>query len=146
MTKAALYPTAKAASEREQCRTCLSIAEPMEQREPCELAQTWPSRDRGGRSQCEQARPQVKHLRDAIIYFMKETDRLNEVRTANATPIAHVAFDLRGRDGKQVGVQHFQVPAGHADKLIEALTGIYAAEVEDLKRRLTNLESYNEKD
>ena len=40
--------------------------------------------------------PQVKHLRDAIIYFMKETDRLNEVRTANATPIPHVAFDLRG--------------------------------------------------
>ena len=27
-----------------------------------------------------------------------------------------------------------------------ALTGIYAAEVEDLKRRLTNLESYNEKE
>ena len=90
--------------------------------------------------------PTVKHLRDAIIYFMKETDRLNEVRTANATPIAHVAFDLRGRDGKQVGVQHFQVPAGHTDKLIEALTGIYAAEVGDLKRRLTNLESYNEKE
>ena len=51
-----------------------------------------------------------------------------------------------GRDGKQVGVQHFQVPAGHADKLIEALTGIYAAEVGDLKRRLTNMESYNEKE
>ena len=51
-----------------------------------------------------------------------------------------------GRDGKLVGVQHFQVPAGHADKLIEALTGIYAAEVGDLKRRLANLESYNEKD
>ena len=122
MTKAELYPTAKAASEREQCQTCLSIAE------------------------CEQARPQVKHLRDAIIYLMKETDRLNEVRTANATPTAHVVFDLRRLDGKQVGVQHFQVPAGHADKLIEALTGIYAAEVGDLKRRLTNLESYNEKD
>jgi len=27
------------------------------------------------------------------------------------------------------------VPAGHTDKLIEALTGIYAAEVGDLKRR-----------
>ena len=40
--------------------------------------------------------PTVKHLRDAIIYFMKETDRLNEVRTANATPIPHVASDLRG--------------------------------------------------
>ena len=90
--------------------------------------------------------PTAEHLRDAIIYFMKETDRLNGVRTANATPIPHVAFDLRGRDGKQVGVQHFQVPAGHADKLIEALTGIYAAEVGDLKRRLTNLESYNEKE
>lgn len=122
MTKAELYPTAKAASEREQCQTCLSIAE------------------------CEQARPQVKHLRDAIIYFMKEIDRLNEVMTTNATPIPHVVFDLRRRDGKQVGVQHFQVPAEHADKLIEALTGIYAAEVEDLKRRLTNLESYNEKE
>ena len=90
--------------------------------------------------------PTVKHLRDAIIYFMKEIDRLNEVRTGNATPIPHVAFDLRKRDGKQVGVQHFQVPAEHTDKLIEALTGIYAAEVEDLKRRLTNLESYNEKE
>ena len=56
--------------------------------------------------------PTAKHLRDAIIYFMKEIDRLNEVRTANATPIPHVAFDLRKRDGKQVGVQHFQVPAG----------------------------------
>ena len=122
MTKAQLYPTAKAASEREQCQTCLSIAER------------------------EQARPQVRHLRDAIIDLMKETDRLNEVRTANATPIAHVAFDLRRLDGKQVGVQHFQVPAGHADKLIEPLTGIYAAEAGDLKRRLTNLESYNEKD
>ena len=90
--------------------------------------------------------PTAEHLRDAIIYLMKETDRLNEVRTANATPTAHVAFDLRRLDGKQVGVQHFQVPAGHADKLIEALTGIYAAEVGDLKRRLTNLESYNEKE
>ena len=90
--------------------------------------------------------PTVKHLRDAIIYFMKEIDRLNEVRTVNATPIPHVVFDLRKRDGKQVGEQHFQVPAEHADKLIEALTGIYAAEVEDLKRRLTNMESYNEKD
>ena len=88
----------------------------------------------------------AKHLRDAIIYFMKEIDRLNEVRTANATPIAHVAFDLLKRDGKQIGRSHFQVPAGHADKLIEALMGIYAAEVEDLKRRLTNLESYNEKE
>ena len=39
--------------------------------------------------------PTAKHLRDAIIYFMKETDRLNEVRTANATPIPHVAFNLR---------------------------------------------------
>ena len=115
-------PPVKAASEREQCQTCLSIAE------------------------CEQARPQVKPGRDAIIYFMKETDRLNEVRTANATPTAHVAFDLRRLDGKQVGEQHFQVPAGHADKLIEALTGIYAAEVGDLKRRLANLESYNEKE
>lgn len=90
--------------------------------------------------------PTVKHLRDAIIYFMKEIDRLNEVWTANATPIPHIVFDLRKRDGKRVGVQHFQVPAEHTDKLIEALTGIYAAEVEDLKRRLTNLESYNEKD
>ena len=45
-----------------------------------------------------------------------------------------------------MAVKYFQVPAGHADKLIEALTGIYAAEVEDLKRRLTNLESYNEKE
>ena len=122
MTKAALYPTAKAASERGQSDACIDYAER------------------------EQARPQVKHLRDAIIYLMKETDRLNGVRTANATPIPHVAFDLRRLDGKQVGVQHFQVPAGHADKLIEALTGIYAAEVEDLKRRLTNLESYNEKE
>jgi hypothetical protein len=43
-------------------------------------------------------------------------------------------------------VQHFQVPAGHTDKLIEALTGIYAAEVGDLKRRLANMESYDEKD
>ena len=90
--------------------------------------------------------PTVKHLRDAIIYFMKEIDRLNEVRTANATPIPHVVFDLFKLDGKQVGRSHFQVPAEHADKLIEALTGIYAAEVEDLKRRLTNLESYNEKE
>lgn len=90
--------------------------------------------------------PMAKHLRDAIIYFMKEIDRLNEVMTTNATPIPHVVFDLRRRDGKQVGVQHFQVPAEHADKLIEALTGIYAAEVEDLKRRLTNMESYNEKE
>ena len=90
--------------------------------------------------------PTARHLRDAIIYLMKETDRLNEVRTANGTPTAHVAFDLRRLDGKQVGVQHFQVPAGHADKLIEALTGIYAAEAGDLKRRLTNLESYNEKE
>ena len=122
MTKAELYPTAKAASEREQSEARFQNAER------------------------EQARPQVKHLRDAIIYFMKEIDRLNEVRTANATPIPHVAFDLRRLDGKQVGVQHFQVPAGHAEKLIEALTGIYAAEVEDLKRRLTNLESYNEKE
>ena len=40
--------------------------------------------------------PTARHLRDAIIYFMKETDRLNEVRTANATPTAHVAADLRG--------------------------------------------------
>ena len=40
--------------------------------------------------------PTAEHLRDAIIYLMKETDRLNEVRTANATPTAHVAFDLRG--------------------------------------------------
>jgi hypothetical protein len=94
----------------------------------------------------EELYPTVQHLRDAIIYFMKEIDRLHEVTTANATPIAHVAFDLRKRDGKQVGVQHFQVPAEHTDKLIEALTGIYAAEVEDLKRRLTNLESYNEKE
>ena len=90
--------------------------------------------------------PTARHLREAIIWFMREAERLNEVRTANATPMAHVAFDLRRRDGKLVGVQHFQVPAGHTDKLIEALTGIYAAEVEDLKRRLTNLESYNEKD
>ena len=72
MTKAALYPTAKAASERGQSDACIDYAER------------------------EQARPQVKHLRDAIIYFMKETNRLNEVRTANATPIPHVAFDLRG--------------------------------------------------
>ena len=49
--------------------------------------------------------PTAKHLRDAIIYLMKETDRLNEVRTANATPIPHVAFDLRKRDGKQVGTR-----------------------------------------
>ena len=40
--------------------------------------------------------PTARHLRDAIIYLMKETDRLNEVRTANATPIPHVASDLRG--------------------------------------------------
>ena len=39
--------------------------------------------------------PTARHLRDAIIYLMKETERLNEVRTANATPTAHVAFDLR---------------------------------------------------
>lgn len=84
--------------------------------------------------------PTVKHLRDAIIYFMKEIDRLNEVTTANATPISHVAFDLRKRDGKYVGVQHFQVPVEHTDKLIGALTGIYAAEVEDLKRRLRIVE------
>ena len=90
--------------------------------------------------------PTVKHLREAIIYFMKEIDRLHEVTTANATPMPHVAFDLRKRDGKQVGVQHFQVPAGHTDKLIEALTGIYAAEVGDLKRRLANMESYDEKE
>jgi hypothetical protein len=90
--------------------------------------------------------PTARQLREAIIYFMKEIDRLHEVRTANATPMAHVAFDFRRRDGKLVGVQHFQVPAGHTDKLIEALTGIYAAEVGDLKRRLTNMESYDEKD
>lgn len=88
----------------------------------------------------------ARHLRDAIIYFMKEIDRLNEVRTANATPIPHVVFDLLKRDGKQIDRSHFQVPAEHTDKLIEALMGIYAAEVEDLKRRLTNLESYNEKE
>ena len=68
-------PQVKAASEREQCQTCLSIAEPMEQREPCELAQTWPSRDRGGRSQREQARPQVKPRRD----FDKEPYTMDEV-------------------------------------------------------------------
>ena len=68
-------PQVKAASEREQCQTCLSIAEPMEQREPCELAQTWPSRDRGGRSQREQARPQVKPRRD----FDKEPYTTDEV-------------------------------------------------------------------
>ena len=68
-------PPVKAASEREQCQTCLSIAEPMEQREPCELAQTWPSRDRGGRSQREQARPPVKPGRD----FDKEPYTMDEV-------------------------------------------------------------------
>ena len=65
----------KAASEREQCDARIDIAEPMEQREPCELAQTWPSRDRGGRSQREQARPQVKPRRD----FDKEPYTTDEV-------------------------------------------------------------------
>ena len=37
-------PQVKAASEREQCDARIDIAEPMEQREPCELAQTWPNR------------------------------------------------------------------------------------------------------
>ena len=49
-------PKANAAIEREQGEDFFSLAEPMEQREPCELAQTWPSRDRGGRSQREQGR------------------------------------------------------------------------------------------
>ena len=51
---------AKAASKREEDDACISHPEPMEQREPCELAQTWPSRDRGGRSQREQARTKFK--------------------------------------------------------------------------------------
>ena len=68
-------PQVKAASEREQCDARIDIAEPMEQREPCELAQTWPSRDRGGRSQCEQARPQVKPGRD----FDREPYTMDEV-------------------------------------------------------------------
>ena len=64
-------PPVKAASEREQSEARFQNAEPMEQREPCELAQTWPSRDRGGRSQREQARPQVKPRRD---FDFKEWD------------------------------------------------------------------------
>lgn len=68
-------PPVKAASEREQSEARFQNAEPMEQREPCELAQTWPSRDRGGRSQCEQARPQVKSGRD----FDREPYTLDEV-------------------------------------------------------------------
>ena len=68
-------PQAKAASEREQCDARIDIAEPMEQREPCELTQTWPSRDRGGRSQREQARPQVKPGRD----FDREPYTVDEV-------------------------------------------------------------------
>ena len=68
-------PQVKAAREREQCDARIDIAEPMEQREPCELAQTWPSRDRGGRSQREQARPPVKPERD----FDKEPYTTDEV-------------------------------------------------------------------
>jgi len=38
-------------AKREAADSELRSTEPMEQREPCELAQTWPSRDRGGQSQ-----------------------------------------------------------------------------------------------
>ena len=56
----------KAAIKREESEARFDYPEPMEQREPCELAQTWPSRDRGGRSQREQARPKVSGYRSAL--------------------------------------------------------------------------------
>jgi G:T/U-mismatch repair DNA glycosylase len=49
----------KAASEREKSQACLDSSEPMEQRELSSLL-GWPSRDRGRRSQREQARSKIK--------------------------------------------------------------------------------------